>query len=221
MSPFPIYSERLQLIAQQLFCHSRSRILHGLLLEIQFLKCFHLIRERTGAGETKRAILFRFLQISFLTSENVVKFAGRLSGNCVGYYKDASWEYLSYGERRKIEIESEKLTRRMPKDNPKFNPVSGVAKVGIVRTENLHTHTEGGRGETWSIAVHVSTFDEEFRFFSRTTSHREIFLQWIGEARLLANCQLQIGERKKISFRSERHQTRLPSAKDWLALKWG
>ena len=29
MSPFPIYSERLQSIAQQLFCHSRSRIVHG------------------------------------------------------------------------------------------------------------------------------------------------------------------------------------------------
>ena len=130
-------------------------------------------------------------------------------------------------------IESEKLTRRMPKDNPEFNPVSGVAKVGIVRTENLqththaraHTHTEGGGGETWSArgpTHHTqSTFDEEFRFFSRTTSHREIFLQWIGEARLLANCQLQIGETEKISFRSERKQTRPPSAKDWLALKWG
>ena len=63
--------------------------------------------------------------------ENVVKVAGRLSGNGVGYYKDPSWEYLSYGERRKIEIESEKLTRRMPKNNPEHscNPVSGVAKV--------------------------------------------------------------------------------------------
>ena len=86
------------------------------------------------------------------------KVGGETVGECVGYYKDASWVYLSYGEKRKIEIESEKLTRRMPKDNPEFNPVSGVAQVGIVRTENLqththaraHTHTEGGGGETWS-----------------------------------------------------------------------
>ena len=120
----------------------------------------------------------------------------------------------------------------MPKDNPEFNPVSGVAKVGIVRTENLqththaraHTHTEGGGGETWSARgpTQQHTYPLLMKnFFSQTTSHREIFLQWIGEARLLANCQLQIGETEKISFRSERKQTRPPSAKDWLALKWG
>ena len=89
------------------------------------------------------------------------KVGGETVGECVGYYKDASWEYLSYGERRKIEIESEKLTRRMPKDNPKFNPVSGVAKVGIVRTENLHTHThrlETSRGEGESITTQTIHF---------------------------------------------------------------
>ena len=151
----------------------------------------------------------------------------------MGYYKDDSWVYLSYGEKRKIEIESEKLTRRMPKDNPEFNPVSGVAQVGIVRTENLqththaraHTHTEGGGGETWSTrgpSQHTyPLLMKNFDSFLRKTSHQEIFLKWVGEARLLANFQLQIGETEKISFRSERNQTRPPSAKDWLALKWG
>ena len=49
----------------------------------------------------------------------------------------------------------------MPKDNPEFNPVTGVAKVGIVRTENLHTHThrlETSRGEGESITAQTIHF---------------------------------------------------------------
>ena len=68
----------------------------------------------------------------------------------------------------------------MPKDNPEFNPVSGVAKVGIVRTENLHTHThrlETSRGEGESITAQTIHFwwRISILFLSNNESPRNIF----------------------------------------------
>ena len=132
-------------------------------------------------------------------------------------------------------IESEKLTRRMPKVNPAHscNPVSQKL---IVRTENLHTHTRmrtptrntegGGRGpHVVQRITHNPLLMKNFDSFLEQRVTEKCFYSWLETHCCWLTDQLKIGEKKKVNFVSVRATSNTTSECQILAhtvaLKWG
>ena len=122
MSPFTIYSERLQLIVQQLFCHSRSRIIHGFYWKFNFWNVFIWFGSEPGRerrNERSSSVSCKSLSLRNNWSQRlrgsrrekeacVVKLAGRLSGNAWDITKTPAGNTWAMGRGEKVRgIESE------------------------------------------------------------------------------------------------------------------